>query len=86
MVDPGETVNMTLAREFQEEALDILESGPQNANSLHEKVNELFSENGKEVTELEIAKNGDVVHQLHELMIFCSFSEKTDPSTTLFHY
>lgn len=49
MVDPGETVNTTLAREFQEEALDILESGPKTANSLREKVNELFSKNGKEI-------------------------------------
>jgi len=62
MVDPGETVATTLIREFKEEALDILESGSKSGNDTQEKVDDLFSEKGKEVTYVVSTWNDNKVH------------------------
>jgi len=50
MVDPGETVSVTVRREFMEEALDSTGSdmSPEEKNKLEEQVKQFFK-NGKEV-------------------------------------
>ena len=48
MVDPGEAVSVTLKREFGEEALNVLEAGPEEKEELENGIAELFS-NGEEV-------------------------------------
>ena len=48
MVDPGETVSVTVKREFMEEALDSTDSGKENIEQLQEMVGKFF-EAGAEV-------------------------------------
>ncbi len=48
MVDPGELVNVTLKREFAEEALNSLELDEDHKELIQESVDEVFR-NGKEV-------------------------------------
>ena len=48
MVDPGETVSVTVKREFMEEALDSTDSGKENIAELQEMVGKFF-EGGEEV-------------------------------------
>ena len=43
MVDPGETVTMTLKREFSEEALNILEMPESQRQTIMTNVQALFS-------------------------------------------
>ena len=43
MVDPGENVNVTLKREFSEEAMNSLEMPEDKVKQLTKQVDELFS-------------------------------------------
>lgn len=48
MVDPGEKVSATLKREFSEEALNSLESTPEQKQQMEAKISTLFNK-GEEV-------------------------------------
>ena len=49
MVDPGENINVTLKREFGEEAMNTLEMGSEQREKVIKQVDELFSQ-GQEVS------------------------------------
>lgn len=48
MVDPGEHVNVTLKREFSEEAMNTLEMSPDQAEEVQKQIKDLFNK-GQEV-------------------------------------
>lgn len=48
MVDPGETVSVTLMREFMEEALNVLEKNDTERETLRNSITEFFAK-GKEI-------------------------------------
>ncbi|XP_066498746.1 ADP-ribose pyrophosphatase, mitochondrial isoform X2 [Hoplias malabaricus] len=49
MVDPGELVSLTLQREFSEEAMNSLESSPQEREKIHKRITQLFNSEGFQV-------------------------------------
>lgn len=52
MVDPGEQVSLTLQREFSEEALNSLAIPTSEREKIHERITELFSCNGFQVSHI----------------------------------
>ena len=48
MVDPGDTVSVTLKKEFGEEAMNSLEASPEEKGKIEKQINDLFSQ-GEEV-------------------------------------
>ena len=48
MVEPGDTVSLTLKKEFSEEAMNILEASDEQKKTIKSKIDEMFK-NGVQV-------------------------------------